>query len=98
MESEILPNFSLDVLQDISDEQLLQHVHEMEGQQKTGENPCFVALQESDLREIVAGAEAKSTKRNTKWVIKTIEGKICKKSPELLIFLNKTKHNDYKKR
>ena len=86
MESEILPNFSLDVFQDISDEQLLQQIHKMEGQQKTGDNPRFVALQESDLREIVAGAEAKSTKRNTKWVIKTIEGKIGKERPELLIF------------
>ena len=62
----------------------------MEGQEKTGENPRFVALQESDLREIVAGAEAKSTKKNTKRVIKTIKGKIGKKRPELLIFLNKT--------
>ena len=61
MESEILPNFSLDLLQDISEEQLLQQVHEMEGQQKTGENPRFVALQETDFREIVAGVEAKST-------------------------------------
>ena len=79
MESEILPNFSLDVLQDISDEQLLQHVHEMEGQQKTGENPRFVALQESDLREIVAGAEAKSTKRNTSGLLKQLKVKYAKK-------------------
>ena len=75
MESKPLPNFSLDIWQDISDEELLQQVKEMEGPEKTGENPRFAVLQESDLREIVSGAEAKSTKRNTKWVIKTIEGK-----------------------
>ena len=68
MDSEDFPNFAID----ISDENLVYQAEEIEKQ--VAEKSRFVILQDDDLKELVASAEAKGTKRNTKWVIKTIEG------------------------
>ena len=56
----------------ISDQELVGHVERFEEEK---EHSRFAALNDSELQEIVADAEAKGTKRNTKWVVKTFEGK-----------------------
>ena len=57
----------------VSDQELVGHVERFEEKEK--KNSRFAALNDSELQEIVADAEAKGTKRNTKWVVKTFEGK-----------------------
>ena len=35
----------------------------------------FVALTDEELTDIIGSAQAKGTKRNTKWIVNTVEGK-----------------------
>ena len=60
----------------VSDQELVGHVEQFEEKEK--ENSRFAALNDSELQENVADAEARGTKRNTKWVVKTFEGKYKK--------------------
>ena len=75
MEEEI-PNFDfgLDLFSDRSDDDLLQD-EQLQVEENIDEIGRFAVLQDNELNDILSGAEAKSTKKNTKWVIKTIEGK-----------------------
>ena len=57
----------------VSDQELVGHVEQFEEKEK--ENSRFAALNDSELQEIVADAEIKGTKTNTKWFVKTFEGK-----------------------
>ena len=43
---------------------------------KQQEKRCFAQLEKDDWQQLVASAEAKSTQKNTKWAIKTIQGNI----------------------
>lgn len=73
----------------ISDEEILSCVKTIEKEQESVTNPpeCrpqtlkqpenarFALLTDEDLTTIISSAEAKGTKKNTKWIVATIEGK-----------------------
>ena len=76
---------------DISDEEIISCMETIEKEQdppkcrpqtsKKPENARFALLTDEDLTTIITSAEAKGTKKNTKWIVSTIEGKnIFKKS------------------
>lgn len=74
---------------DITDDELISHVETVEKTlenrvennnkaAKESEKPDrdrFVLLTDEDLTTIISSAEAKGTKKNTKWIVSTIEGK-----------------------
>lgn len=71
------PNFDIEdfyclVPDWVNDDDLMKELEKLE-------NPTlaerYVSLTDKQLDEIVCDAEAKGTKRNTKWIVKTIEGK-----------------------
>ena len=59
----------------INDDELVSEVQKIEKENQETEKSRFVTLNEDDLLRIVTDAEAKGTKRNTKWIVNTIEGK-----------------------
>ena len=62
----------------VSDEELIRLADISERQSETAKKQSrFVKLSDKDLTDIVSSAEANGTKRNTKWIINTIEGKFC---------------------
>ena len=83
----------------ISDEEILSCVKTIEKEQesvtnppecrpetKQPENPRFALLTDEDLTTLISSAEAKGTKKNTKWIVATIEGKyIFKKKQQLSV-------------
>ena len=77
MESEDFPNFDLNLgesfFSEKEDEELVLEVEKLE--QETEKSTRFRRYEESDLNQLVVNADAKGTKRNTKWVIKLLEGK-----------------------
>ncbi|KAK3755966.1 hypothetical protein QZH41_005450 [Actinostola sp. cb2023] len=68
---------------DITDEELIAHAETAEKTQehvennnkaaKESEKPRFAILTDEDLTTIISSAEAKGTKKNTKWIVNTIE-------------------------
>ena len=74
---------------DISDGEIISCVETIEKEQesvrnlpecrpqtlKRPKNACFALLTDEDLTTIISSAEAKGTKKNTKWIVATIEGK-----------------------
>ena len=70
---------------DITDDELIAHAETAEKTQehvennnkaaKESEKPRFAILTDEDLTTIISSAEAKGTKKNTKWIVNTIEGK-----------------------
>ena len=74
---------------DISDGEIISCVKTIEKEQESVTNPpeCqpqtlkqpenarFALLTDEDLTTIISSAEAKGTKKNTKWIVATIEGK-----------------------
>ena len=54
---------------------LSQKCKKIEKENQETEKSRFVTMNEDDLLRIVTDAEAKGTKRNTKWIVNTIEGK-----------------------
>jgi len=78
MDSQIHPNFDIDFEELISDEELLAQAERVENTQEKEQNKTkfrFAELGDNDLCNIVASAEAKGTKKNTRWAMKTVEGK-----------------------
>ena len=82
MDFPAFPTFNLDFFNanTLNDDELLNEVEKIESVQPEV-NPDsaksaarFATLNEKDLGEIVTNAEAKGTKRNTKWIVSTIEG------------------------
>ena len=84
-----------DISDDITDEELITCVEYIGKEQKSVTNPPdiltskieesknarFALLTDEDLTTIISSAEAKRTKKNTKWIVGTVEGKyICKPS------------------
>ena len=55
------------------EEQVTQNLTKIQNNAETRETR-FALLTEEDLTAIVSDAEAKGTKKNTKWIINTIEG------------------------
>ena len=80
-------NFITDICDDISDEEIVHFVETIEKEQESVTNPpeCrrqrkpgnarFALLADEDLTTILSYAEAKGAKKNTKWIVGTIEGK-----------------------
>ena len=77
-----LPNFESNF--DLTDEELTNYVQAAEEDidnnnkkpaAKECENARFALLSDEDLTSIISSAEAKGTKKNTKWIVSTIEGK-----------------------
>ena len=76
-----------DVGDGITDEEIVRCVETIEKEQESITNPpeCrpqrkpenarFALLTDEDLTTILSSAEAKGTKKNTKWIVGTIEGK-----------------------
>ena len=60
-------------LSDVTDEELLQQADEAEEAEFNKER--FTLLSEEELDNLISSAEAKGTKRATKWIVKVIEGK-----------------------
>ena len=84
-----LPNFELDEIKedsfwpdwmdDIPDDQLIHEAEtaeqEIEYKAKERETSRFATLTDDDLTRIISNAEAKGTKKNTKWIVNLIQGK-----------------------
>ena len=69
------PNF--DIWGEISESELVLEAAKVEQiHEKPQEKRCFAQLEKDDWQQLVAGAEAKSTQKNTKCAIKTIQGNI----------------------
>ena len=76
MEQDIFPNFEVNLeeslFSEIEDQELVVEVEKLENE--AGLSSRFRLCEEVDLNQLVENADAKGTKRNTKWVIKLIEG------------------------
>ena len=71
---EDFPNFDIDL--DCTDSELIACADKVEkGGKTSGVQSRFVTLEQKDLIEIISDAQAKSTKKATKWIVKTLEGK-----------------------
>ena len=66
------PNFN--IWGEISDSELVLEAAKVQQKYKQQEKSRSALLGEDDLQQLAAGAEAKNTQKNTKWVIKTIQG------------------------
>ena len=78
------PNFN--IWGEIFDSELVLEAAKVEQiYEKQQEKRRFAQLENDDLQQQVAGAEAKSTQKNTKWAIKTIQGNF--KTQKLSTFL-----------
>ena len=65
-------------LSDVTDEELLQQTEEAEQAEEAENNEVpvrFTLMSEQDLDDLISSAEAKGTKRATKWIVKVIKGK-----------------------
>ena len=60
-------------LSDVTDEELLQQANEAEEAELNKDR--FTLLSEEELVNLISSAEAKGTKRATKWIVNVIEGK-----------------------
>ncbi|XP_031566888.1 uncharacterized protein LOC116301864 [Actinia tenebrosa] len=81
MEPEEEPNFEFNLADSLADEYLVLEAEKIEEDVKNSSR--FASCEEKDLNELVSSANAKGTKRNTKWVLKLLqeychERKICK--------------------
>ena len=89
--SDIVSNFSLDIFSEfhVTDEEIINCLETVEKKQENAinstnmpekaiekrENTRFALLTDEDLTTIISSAEAKGSKKNTKWIVGTIEGK-----------------------
>ena len=85
----ITDNDITNIIDDVSDGEIISCVETIEKEQesvrnlpecrpqtlKQPENARFALLTDEDLTTIISSAEAKGTKKNTKWIVATIEGK-----------------------
>ena len=60
--------------QECSDTDLIACIESVEKKEKEEKAARFATLNSDELTAIVANAEAKGTKRNTKWCVKIFEG------------------------
>ena len=60
-------------LSHVTDEELLQQANEAEEAELNKDR--FTLLSEEELVNLISSAEAKGTKRATKWIVNVIEGK-----------------------
>ena len=82
------PNFN--IWGEIFDSELVLEAAKVEQiYEKQQEKRRFAQLENDDLQQLVAGAEAKSTQKNTKWAIKTIQGNFTKQKLSTFLFHKK---------
>ena len=75
---------------EISDSELVLEAAKREQNTKNNkEKRRFAQLENDDLQQLVAGAEAKSTQKNTKWAIKTIQGNFTTQKLSTFLFHKK---------
>lgn len=70
--NKVEPNFN--IWREISDSELVIEAAKVQQIYKQQEKSRSSLLEEDDLQQLAVGAEAKSTQKNTRWVIKTIQG------------------------
>ena len=85
----ITDNDITNISDDISDGEIISCLETVEKEQESVTNPLecrpqklkqpenarFALLTDEDLTTIISSAEAKGTKKNTNWIVTTIEGK-----------------------
>ena len=82
------PNFN--IWGEIFDSELVLEAAKVEQiYEKQQEKRRFAQLENDDLQQLVAGAEAKSTQKNTKWAIKTIQRNFTKQKLSTFLFHKK---------
>lgn len=85
--NKVEPNFN--IWREISDGELVIEAAKVQQIYKQQEKSRSSLLEEDDLQQLAVGAEAKSTQKNTKWVIKTIQGNSTTQKLWTFLFLKK---------
>ena len=75
MSSDSIPNFDFDFDDILTDEDLVSEVPKVEEDEEKKKSR-FASFSDKDLTGIISNAEAKGTKKNPTWVLKTIRGKV----------------------
>lgn len=85
--NKVEPNFN--IWREISDSELVIEAAKVQQIYKQQEKSRSSLLEEDDLQQLAVGAEAKSTQKNTRWVIKTIQGNSTTLKLWTFLFLKK---------